>query len=65
LKNGIGYSHILNPKTGYPIKKVARSVTVTALHSIQVRLLATMALLKGVNAEVFLEQQDVKLWCYR
>jgi thiamine biosynthesis lipoprotein len=65
LKNGIGYGHILNPKMGYPIKKAAGSVTVAAPHSIQVRLLETMALLKGVNAEVFLEQQDVKFWCYR
>lgn len=65
LKDAKRYSHILNPETGYPIEKAARSVTVAAPHCIQAGLLATMALLKGPNAEVFLEQQDVKFWCYR
>jgi thiamine biosynthesis lipoprotein len=65
LKDGKRYSHILNPETGYPIENAARSVTVAAPNCIQAGLLATMALLKGPNAEVFLEQQDVKFWCYR
>lgn len=65
LKNGKRYSHILNPETGYPVKNAASSVTIAAPHCIQAGLLATMALLKGPNAEVFLEQQDVKFWCYR
>ena len=65
LKNGKRYSHILNPETGYPVKNAASSVTIAAPHCIQAGLLSTMALLKGPNAEVFLEQQDVKFWCYR
>jgi thiamine biosynthesis lipoprotein len=65
LKAGKRYSHILNPETGYPTETAARSVTVAAPHCIQAGLLATMALLKGPNAEVFLEHQDVKFWCYR
>jgi thiamine biosynthesis lipoprotein len=65
LKNGKRYSHILNPETGYPVKNAASSVTIAAPHCIQAGLLATMALLKGPNAEVFLEPQDVKFWCYR
>ena len=65
LNGGKRYSHILNPETGYPVKNAASSVTIAAPHCIQAGLLATMALLKGPNAEVFLEQQDVKFWCYR
>jgi thiamine biosynthesis lipoprotein len=65
LKDGKRYSHILNPRTGYPIENAARSVTVAAPHCIQAGLLATLALLQGVNAEVFLQEQGIKFWCYR
>jgi thiamine biosynthesis lipoprotein len=65
LNGGKRYSHILNPETGYPIENAARSVTVGAPHCIQAGLLATLALLKGVKAEAFLEEQAVKFWCYR
>ena len=65
LKKGKRYSHILNPETGYPIENAARSVTVAAPHCIQAGLLATLALLKGTQAEAFLEEQEVKYWCYR
>lgn len=64
-KNGQRYSHILNPKTGYPVEQAARSVTVVAQHCIQAGLLATLALLQGAGAECFLEQQGVRFWCYR
>lgn len=65
LKNGKRYSHILNPKTGYPIENSPRSVTVAAPHCIQAGLLATLSLLQGANAESFLHQQGIKFWCYR
>lgn len=65
LKDGIRYSHILNPESGYPIENAARSVTVAAPHCIQAGLLATLALLQGTNAEAFLDEQRVKFWCYR
>lgn len=65
LKNAKRYSHILNPKTGYPVEAAPRSVTVAAPHCIQAGLLATLALLKGAEAETFLANQGVKFWCYR
>ena len=65
LKNGKRYSHILNPKTGYPLEAAPRSITVVAPHCIQAGLLATLALLNGPQAETFLVQQEVKFWCYR
>lgn len=64
LKDGERYSHILNPKTGYPIDHAPRSVTVAAQHCVQAGLLATLALLQGAEAENFLAQQGVKYWCY-
>jgi thiamine biosynthesis lipoprotein len=65
VKDGVRYSHILNPKTGYPISNAPRSVTVAAPHCIQAGLLATLALLHGQYAETFLQQQNTPFWCYR
>ena len=65
IKDGVRYSHILNPKTGYPIMNAPRSVTVAAPHCIQAGLLATLALLHGQQAEAFLQEQNLQFWCYR
>lgn len=65
LKDGKRYSHILNPKTGFPVEQAPRSVTVATDHCIQSGLLATMALLQGSQAENFLQQQKVTHWCFR
>jgi thiamine biosynthesis lipoprotein len=65
LKDGIRYSHILNPKTGCPVQNAARSITIAAPHCIQAGLMATLALLQGPNAEAFLQEQGVQFWCYR
>lgn len=64
LKGGIRYSHILNPKNGYPIANAPRSVTVAADHCIQSGLFATLALLQGEYAESFLKQQNLIYWCF-
>lgn len=65
LKDGKRYSHILNPKTGFPIEAAPRSITVAAEHCIQAGLLATLALMQGPAAEQFLQNQQVQFWCYR
>ncbi|WP_088329248.1 FAD:protein FMN transferase [Lacimicrobium sp. SS2-24] len=64
-KDGVRYSHILNPKTGYPVSHAPRSVTVASEHCVQAGILATLALLQGKNAESFLTQQGVTHWIYR
>lgn len=64
LKNGIRYSHVLNPKLGKPITNAPRSVTVASEHCIQAGLMATLALLQGPEAEEFLIQQEINHWCY-
>uniref|UniRef100_A0A486XJ88 FAD:protein FMN transferase n=1 Tax=Rheinheimera sp. BAL341 TaxID=1708203 RepID=A0A486XJ88_9GAMM len=62
LKNGVRYSHILNPKTGWPISNAPRSVTVAAPNCLLVGMLATTALLQGADAEAFLQAQGLKYW---
>lgn len=65
LKDGTRYSHILNPVTGWPVRAAPRSVTVAANTCTQAGMLATLAMLKGPNAEAFLDAQGVKFWCRR
>jgi thiamine biosynthesis lipoprotein len=60
--DGQRYSHILNPKTGYPIAGGPAQVTVYAQNCVQAGMLATMALLQGEFAEDFLKAQDCRYW---
>jgi thiamine biosynthesis lipoprotein len=64
LKDGIRYSHVLNPLIGKPVVDGPRSVTVASDHCVQAGLLATLALLQGKQAEQFLIDQEVTYWCY-
>lgn len=63
LKNGKRYSHILNPKTGWPVPNAPASVTVYSPLCVQAGSLATLSLLQGRQAEAFLKEQDVQYWC--
>lgn len=65
LKEGLRYSHILNPKTGWPVTNAPKSVTVATSQCIQAGCLATLALLQGEDAEAFLAAQQVQFWCKR
>jgi len=60
LKDGVRYSHILDTKTGWPIKNACRQVTVLASNCMEAGMLATFALLKGQDAEAFLQEQEVE-----
>ena len=62
LKDGIRYSHILDPFTGYPVPDAPRSVTVIADTCIEAGMLSTFAMLEGSNAVEFLKEQDVQFW---
>ena len=62
LCNGKRYSHILNPKTGWPVEGPPHSVSVAALTCIEAGMLSTLALLHGRDAEQFLRAQDVPYW---
>ena len=65
LKDGVRYSHILDPTTGWPVVDVPRSITVAADTCTQAGMLATLAMLQGRDAENFLRAQDVQFWCLR
>ncbi len=64
-KDGLRYSHIINPNTGWPAANSPRSVTVAAATCIEAGILSTLAMLQGEDAEAFLDAQQVKYWCYR
>lgn len=57
--DGIRYSHILNPRTGWPVPDTPRAVTVIADHCIMAGSLATIAMLKGKEAESWLAALEV------
>jgi thiamine biosynthesis lipoprotein len=65
LRKGIRYSHILDPRTGWPVRQAPRSVTVAAGSCLEAGILATLAMLQGPDAETFLEEQGVRWWCRR
>ncbi len=64
-QGGRRYGHILNPRTGWPNTSSPLSVTVAAATCTEAGILSTLAMLQGKSAETFLDQQDLKYWCYR
>lgn len=62
---GETYSHILNPKTGWPVKKAPESVTVAAKTCTEAGFWSTLAILHGDEAEAFLKEQSLEFWCFR
>lgn len=65
LKAGIRYSHVLDPRTGFPVRGAASSITVAADTCTQAGMISTLAMLKGHGAEEFLSSQNEKYWCRR
>jgi len=64
-KDGIRYGHILDPTTGWPVVNAPRSITIAADTCTQAGMIATLAMLKGTQAEEFLQQQEYQYWCFR
>ncbi len=62
LHEGKRLSHILNPKTGWPVVDAPRSVTVVARTCLEAGTLSTIAFLQGPNARKFLESESVQFW---
>ncbi|MBB1437972.1 FAD:protein FMN transferase [Shewanella sp. SG41-4] len=63
--DGKRYGHIINPQTGYPVEQAPLSVTVLAPNCVMAGMLATMSMLKGRDAEDFLQQQGVDFKVFR
>ena len=62
LKDGIRYGHIVNPLTGWPTPDAPRSITVAAASCTEAGLLATVAMLHGAAAQVYLDEQGARYW---
>jgi len=65
LRDGVRYSHILDPRTGWPVKDPPRSITVAAPTCMEAGLLSTLAMLQGDGAEVFLDEEGLQAWTIR
>jgi FAD:protein FMN transferase len=65
LKDGVRYGHILDPRTGWPVKDALRSVTVAAATCVEAGLTATLAMLQGAEAEAFLKEEGIRAWYIR
>jgi thiamine biosynthesis lipoprotein len=64
-RDGVRYSHILDPRTGWPVAGAPRSITVAAPTCTEAGMLATFAMLRGPDAESFLDAEGVRYWCIR
>ena len=57
--------HILDPRSGTPVRGAPRSVTVAAPTCTQAGLWCTLAMLEGDGAEAFLQRELVRYWVQR
>ena len=57
--------HILDPRSGEPVRDAPRSVTVAAATCTQAGSWCTLAMLEGAGAEAFLEREGVRHWVQR
>lgn len=64
-QNGKRYGHILDARTGWPVPGAAHSITVAAPTCSQAGAYSTLAMLRGEQAEAFLQAERVKFWCLR
>lgn len=65
LYQGERLSHILDPQTGWPVRGAPHTVTVLAPSCTLAGMLATFAMLQGVDAEAFLADQGLPFWIQR
>lgn len=57
MHHGKRLSHILNPKTGWPVQDAPKSVTVFASNCTEAGALSTLAMLNGKKCENFLKSE--------
>ena len=65
FRDGVRYSHILDPGLGWPVPDAPASITVAANTCTQAGMMSTLAILRGKGAEDFLDKQDFQFWCRR
>ena len=62
IKEGVRYSHILNPVTGWSVIDAPHTVSVAAATCVEAGMMSTLAMLQGGRAEEFLKIQEVDYW---
>jgi len=62
MHDGRRYSHILDPRTGWPVKDAPRCVTVAADTCTQAGMFTTLAMLQGAEAANFLRTEGLRCW---
>lgn len=62
LADGVRYSHILDPRSGWPVPNGPAAVTVAADTCSAAGLLSTLAMLQGPAAEDFLKGEAAHYW---
>ena len=62
LRDGIRYSHILDARTGWPVRNAPRSITVAADTCTPAGTLTTLAMLQGEGAAAFLRVSGAQYW---
>jgi FAD:protein FMN transferase len=65
IVNDFRYGHILDPRTGWPVRDAPLSITVAAPTCTMAGMLCTFAMLHGNDAERFLQQEGMRYWCFR
>ena len=62
FRGGHRYSHILDARTGWPVRNAPHSITVAADTCTQAGTLTTLAMLKGHDAEALLRESGAQYW---
>jgi thiamine biosynthesis lipoprotein len=62
FKDGVRYSHVLNPQTGWSVPNTPHTVSVVAPTCIEAGMMSTLAMLQGDKAGDFLKFQDIEYW---
>ncbi len=62
LSKGKRYSHVLNPKTGWPVEGAPHTVSVASNTCVEAGMFSTLAMLQGNQAKTFLKHQGVAYW---
>jgi thiamine biosynthesis lipoprotein len=65
IANGRRLPHILDPRSGRPVRDAPCSVTVAAPTCTHAGMLSTLAMLRGAGAEEFLKFEGVRRWVLR
>jgi thiamine biosynthesis lipoprotein len=63
--DGVRYGHILDPRSGWPVRDAPLSVTVAAADCTTAGMFCTFAMLQGAHAEEFLDSEELQYWCLR